>query len=108
MPDPNNYVRTDEHGVMRVGETRISLDSVVIAFDEGAAPETIVRNYPALNLEQVYGAIAYYLGHRQEVQDYLRRNREEWDRLRAEAERNPNSTVERLRAILRERAGARQ
>ena len=58
--------------VWRVAGTRISLDSVVIGFRQGESAEEIQRNFPALSLEQVYGTIAYYLGHRQEVEEYLR------------------------------------
>ncbi|HEX9667858.1 MAG TPA: DUF433 domain-containing protein, partial [Thermoanaerobaculia bacterium] len=51
-----------------IAGTRVSLDSVVLAFLEGLSPETIAAEcFPILTLEQVYGAIAYYLAHRQEV-----------------------------------------
>lgn len=53
------YVREDEHGVLRVGETRVMLDSVVEGFHSGHTAETIAQQYPALSLKQVYGAIAY-------------------------------------------------
>ena len=76
------YVRTDEHGVMRVGETRVMLDSVVAAFEQGHSPETIQQQYPALSLEQVYGAVAYYLANRGEVDQYLERQGEVWRRWR--------------------------
>ena len=61
----------DEHGDIRVGDCRVLLDLVVHAFDDGATPETIVQMYSTLKLADVYAAIAYYLRHRQEVQDYL-------------------------------------
>lgn len=51
--------------------TRISLDSVVYAFREGLAPESIVQSFPLLTLEQVYGAIAFYLANRAEIDAYL-------------------------------------
>lgn len=43
---------------------RISLGSVVSAFNRGESPETIQRDFPLLNLSQIYGAIAFYLDHR--------------------------------------------
>ena len=52
------YVRQDEHGVLRVGETRVMLDSVVAAFHLGHSVETIAQQYPALTLEEAYGAIS--------------------------------------------------
>jgi uncharacterized protein (DUF433 family) len=64
-------LKTDEHGDIRIGDSRVLLDLVVEAFENGATPETIAQMYSTLNLVDVYGAITYYLRHRQEVQDYL-------------------------------------
>jgi uncharacterized protein (DUF433 family) len=54
-----------------IGETRISLDSVVYAFRNGLDPESIVKSFPLLTLEQVYGAIAFYLANSEEIDNYL-------------------------------------
>src|SRR2546428_841429 len=54
-------LRTDEHGVMRVGKTRVPLDTVVFAFNHGSSPEEIVLSYPTLDLEDVYAVVIYYL-----------------------------------------------
>ncbi|MBE9108734.1 DUF433 domain-containing protein [Nodosilinea sp. LEGE 07298] len=51
--------------------TRISIDSVVYAFRDGLAPESIVQSFPLLTLEQVYGVITFYLANRAEVDAYL-------------------------------------
>ena len=51
--------------------TRISLDSIVYAFRQGLSPESIVQSFPLLTLEQVYGAIAFYLANRAEIDAYL-------------------------------------
>jgi uncharacterized protein (DUF433 family) len=51
--------------------TRISLDSVVYAFQKGVSPESIVQSFPLLSLEQVYGAIAFYLANRAQIDAYL-------------------------------------
>ena len=64
------YVRTVE-GAYLVGNTRVSLDSLVYLFREGISAESMVESYPALTLEQVHGAIAFYLGNRKEVDAYL-------------------------------------
>ncbi len=61
------YVRPDEHGVLRVGATRVMLDSVVAAFQLGHSPETIQQQYPSLGLSEVYGALAYYLNNEDAV-----------------------------------------
>jgi uncharacterized protein (DUF433 family) len=94
-----SYVRTDEHGVMRVANTRVMLDAVVAGFQQGYSPESIRQQYPALTLEQVYGAITYYLAHRVEVDAYLQKQDELWDRLRREADQNPSPVITRLRAL---------
>ena len=64
------HVRKVE-GVYRVGHTRVSLDSLVYLFREGMSAEGMVDSYPALTLEQVSGALAFYLGNQQEVDAYL-------------------------------------
>jgi uncharacterized protein (DUF433 family) len=98
MTAVKSYVRTDENGVMRVGDSRVMLDSIVAAFQQGHSPETIRQQYPALSLEEVYGTITYYLAHVQEVEDYLRRQDTVWEQWRAKAEEKPSPLVERLRA----------
>jgi uncharacterized protein (DUF433 family) len=103
MSEARGYVRVDEHGVMRVADSRVMLDSVVAAFTQGHSPKTIRQQYPALSLEMVYGSITYYLAHRQEVDDYLRRQDKVWEQERARSEQRPAPVVERLRALQRER-----
>jgi len=61
----------DPDGVYRVADTRVTLDTVVAAYHEGASPEEIVDQYPSLKLDQVYAVIGYYLRHRDEVDAYL-------------------------------------
>jgi Protein of unknown function (DUF433) len=61
--------------------TRVSLDSVVYAFLEGLSPESIVDSFDTLTLEEVYGALAFYLGHRDEIEAYLRRSEAQIDEL---------------------------
>jgi uncharacterized protein (DUF433 family) len=58
---PTQYVEQHE-GAHRVAGSRVSLDSLVYAFWDGKSPETIAQSFPTLTLEQVYGAIAFYLG----------------------------------------------
>ncbi|RAM53085.1 MAG: hypothetical protein C6Y22_03100 [Hapalosiphonaceae cyanobacterium JJU2] len=59
--------------------TRISLDSVVYAFRNGLSPESIVQSFPLLTLEQVYGAIAFYLANRAEIDTYLAAEEDAFD-----------------------------
>ena len=65
------YVSQRE-GAYWVGDTRVSLDSIAYEFLNGQTPESIAESFPVLSLEQVHGAIAYYLGHRAEIDAYLR------------------------------------
>lgn len=62
---------TGEDGVIRVTGTRVTLDSIVAAFDAGATPEEIVQQLPTVDLAMAYATIAYVLMHRREVEDYL-------------------------------------
>lgn len=62
----------DVAGVFHVGTTRVTLDTVVGAFQDGATAEEIAEQYPTISLGQVYAVIAYYLTHTTEVDDYLR------------------------------------
>jgi uncharacterized protein (DUF433 family) len=71
------YVELKE-GAYRVAGTRVSLDSVVYEFQSGASPECIRQSYPALTLEQVYGAIAYYLANQDAIDQYLSEKYPEW------------------------------
>jgi uncharacterized protein (DUF433 family) len=62
----------DAAGVFRVGKSRVTLDTVVGVFRDGATAEEIAEQYPAVSLGQVYAVIAYYLAHTVEVNSYLR------------------------------------
>jgi uncharacterized protein (DUF433 family) len=79
-----SYVTQTEDGY-RIATSRVSLDSVVYDFLSGLSPESIVDNYDTLTLEQVYGAITYYLAHRVEVDLHLQRNRAKFETLRLQA-----------------------
>jgi len=76
-----DYVERHEKGY-RIAGTRVSLDSVVYAYLEGLRPESIADDFPAITLEEVYGAIAYYLGHREEVDAHLRQVDEQFPGLK--------------------------
>ncbi len=95
---------TDEAGVIRVSDTRVSFDSVIFAFNEGATPEEIVQQYPPLNLPDVYAVIGYYLQHRAEVEDYLENRLAERLELRKELEARSDSQDIRERLLARQRS----
>lgn len=83
------YIEQRDKGFW-IEETRISLDSVVHAFLNGESPESIAQNFPLLSLEQVYGAIAFYLANRELIDAYLKESEEEFEKLQQTCrERNP-------------------
>lgn len=90
----------DRAGVLRVSGTRVTLDTVISAFDRGASPEEIASRYPTVPLPDIYAVIAYYLSHRDEVEAHLNRRRQQAADVRAENERRfPSQGVgERLMA----------
>jgi len=98
-------LRIDEGGVVRVGQSRVSLDVIAEQYENGMTPDEMVRAYDTLRPADVHAAVAYYLYHRDEVRAYLTRRKEEAETLRAkvEAER-PRVTREELLA----RRGARE
>lgn len=70
-------LQKDESGVYRVGQTRVTLDVVVSAFDRGATPEEIVQQFPSLELADVYEVIGYFLRHSEEIRRYLDQGKEQ-------------------------------
>ncbi len=99
-------LRIDAYGVVRVGGTRVTLDTVIGAFAEGATSEEIVQRYPSLALADVYCVIGYYLRRTEEVDAYMRDRRKEAAAVRHENETrfDPQGIRDRL---LARRAGPR-
>lgn len=91
---------SDPDGVVRVGRTRVTLDTVVAAFNEGATAEEIAQQYPSLALADVYSVIGYYLRHRSEADAYLgyRAQRAAQVRVENEARFDPSGVRDRLLA----------
>ncbi len=96
----------DADGVVRVGGTRVTLDTLVDAFQDGATAEEIAHQYPSLDLADVYAALGYYLRQRSEVEVYLRQRRRQAAEVRKqnEARFDPHGVRNRL---LARRAGSR-
>lgn len=80
----NNYVSVDGDAY-RISGSRVSLDSIVYDYLSGLSPESIADNFDTLSLEQVYGAITFYLSHKEEVDRHLMQNRVKFDALRQKA-----------------------
>jgi uncharacterized protein (DUF433 family) len=93
-------IETDADGVTRVSKTRVTLDTVIAAFKEGATAEEIAQQYPSVPLADIYSVIGYYLRRRTEVEAYLARRQQLAEQVRAENESrfNPIGIRERLMA----------
>lgn len=99
------YVEQRDNGYW-VGTTRVSLDSVVYAFLEGESPESIVQNFSSLSLEDVYGAIAFYLSNRDLIDAYLAEGEAEFQKIQHRCrERNP-LLYQKLKAAQTEKTSA--
>lgn len=96
-------LKLNADGVVLVENTRVTLDTVVAAFLEGATAEEIVEQYPSLQLADVYSVISYYLRRKNEVDDYLKIRQDRAMQVRQENERrfNPIGIRDRLMARLR-------
>jgi uncharacterized protein (DUF433 family) len=99
-------LREDAAGEVRVGDSRVLLELVIRAFQDGATPETIVQRYSTLALSDVYAVIAYYLRHRGEVDAYLARREQQAEEVRERIEKEQGDLSE-IRARLLARRQAR-
>jgi uncharacterized protein (DUF433 family) len=93
----------DGQGGLRVSGTRVLLERIVHAFEDGATPEGIVERYDTLHLADVYAVLTWYLRHKANVDDYLRKRADEAAAVRETIEANQPA-----RADLRARLMARR
>jgi uncharacterized protein (DUF433 family) len=93
--------RWDEAGGIRIGQTRVTLDSVLALYHRGATSEEIVLQFSTLSLEEVYSTIAYYLNNRQEIDQYLAQRDQAAQQLREELTQNHNLVDIRQRLLAR-------
>ena len=93
-------LNANEDGVILVGKTRVTLDTVIAVFQQGATAEETVYRYPSLNLADVYATIAFYLKHESEVESYLQQRRQQSQEIRAmnQAKFDPQGLRDRLLA----------
>jgi uncharacterized protein (DUF433 family) len=75
-----------EGGVFRITGTRVTLDSIVREFKDGATPEQIQEDYPSVTLSDIYSVVAYYLQHSRAVEDYLNTQAQAAKEIRREVE----------------------
>lgn len=98
------YVEQRDRGYWVAG-TRVSLDSIVYAFLGGQTAESIAQSFPVLSLEQVYGAIAFYLANRQDIDAYLAQAKADFEAMR-QAARNADPMFYQKLASVRQQGKA--
>ena len=98
---------TDSHGAVRVGGTRVTLDSIVVAFRAGATAEEIAQQFPAVALADIYQVIAYYLQHASAVDAYLSKRQHDATDLRREIEAKFDPRGLRARLLARQTTSGR-
>jgi uncharacterized protein (DUF433 family) len=96
-------LQTTGDGVIRVAGTRVTLDTVVAAFETGATAEEIVQQYPSLALADVYAVITYYLRHRADVEAYIAEREQRGAEMRHDAEQRYDRASVRERPLARRR-----
>jgi uncharacterized protein (DUF433 family) len=97
---PNDYVEQREGGYY-IADSRVSLDSIIYAFLRGEPAEAIAESFPALTLERVYGALAFYLAQRSRIDAYIEAGKADFNRLRFRGPASPSG------ALCQDRGGAR-
>lgn len=98
MSEPTTeYVVQTPQGGWRVAGTRVSLDSVAHAYWDGRMPEAIAADFPSLSLEQVHGAIAFYLRHRAAVDQHLAEQDARWRQVQQESAARHGPLLQRIR-----------
>lgn len=91
------YVSKTEGGEWIISDSRVTLASVVYPYLEGCSVEEINVMFPSLKLEQIHGAVAFYLRNRAEIDCMLAAERAEWQRLRVKSEHDNADLLQRLR-----------
>jgi uncharacterized protein (DUF433 family) len=102
VPHP---LREDAEGIIRIGGTRVTLQTVIAAYDEGAGPEEIALQYPALTLGQMYATISCFLGHEADLRAYIDEEQAASDGERHRTEARPEVARLRERLLERRRSG---
>src|ERR1700730_11461367 len=97
-------LREDKAGGLRVGDSNVLLELIIHSFQDGATPEMIVQRFTTLSLPDVYSVIAYYLRHRNAIEEYLRRREGQAAHLRQRIESSQRDLSEIRARLARQRA----
>jgi len=82
-------VTVTEEGAIRIAGSRVSLESLLHHYNAGATPEQIACKFPSLRLADIYSVVAYYLNHRESIEEYLRETEAAGDAVQARIESQP-------------------
>jgi len=96
-------LREDSSGSLRIGQTRVLVELVLRAFQDGATPEAIVQRYPTLSLVDVYTVIAYYLQHHDDLEQYLSKQEQRATEVRERVDRGQGDLAELRSRLLVQR-----
>jgi uncharacterized protein (DUF433 family) len=96
-------VRQDASGALRVGQSRVLLELVIRAFQDGATPEAIVQRYQTTTLADVYGVVAYYLRYPEDVETYLAERETQGEEVRQRVESRQGDLQDLRRRLLAQR-----
>lgn len=96
-----NPLRMDEQGVIRIANSRVILDLIILAFHQGSTPEEIYQQYPTVELADIYRTIGYYLNNKEEIDSYLAERRKKRRQLRQENEKRFPTAEIRSRLLAR-------
>lgn len=94
--------RWDEAGGIRIGSSRVTLDSILASYHNGSTPEEIAIQYPVLHLEDIYSTIAYYLNHHREIDNYLEQRYQKAHQIRQQLTQKHNLVDLRQRLLTRQ------
>ena len=98
-------LRRDASGALRVGRSRVLLELVIHAFQDGATPEVIAQRYPSAALADIYAVIAYYLRHRADIDTYLIEREYQAQQVRHRIESHQGDLTDlRVRLLARQRS----
>lgn len=97
-------LRRDASGTLRVDRSRVLLELVIRAFQDGATPEAIAQRYPSATLADIYAVVAYYLRHRADIEAYLADREQRAQEVRQRIESHQGDLTDlRTRLLARQR-----
>lgn len=97
-------LRMDEAGGIRIGQSRVTLDSLLAAYHAGATPEEIATQYSVLQLSDIYAVIAYYLTHCSQIDNYIESRQRDADNRRQQLAKKNNLAGLRARLLARQQS----